>query len=415
MSAILRDFLESARRPMSVYAREEDVARHATWLELFFDLVFIVAIAELGALLRDGLSLVGIFQYASLFVLVWWAWVGFSYYADVFETNDLFSQLALIVVMFGVIVMSQTIHDALDGGSFAFAAAFLLLRLLYIGLAIRGWYVVSGSDKFFRYWVTFSSLSTFTWALSLLYAVPGRFGLWISALLLELAGIGIVYLVFDEVPVQTSHFPERLGLFTILVLGETILAIAVGAEGTDWILRSGLTALGGFAVAVTVWWLYFNNFDERTIDRVLRGSEVQWVRMRERMLVYVFGHLFVFTGIGATGVGLEAAIEASIAGHEIEPIARLVLAGGIAAFLLGSSVTHRVMPTPLHDHLFLARLVTALAVGAGAFVGSHVAPVVAVWVIGLLLLGLAVVEGIHRRTRSSSSPLEREQRPEPER
>ena len=410
MSSPLGDVLAFLGRPVSVYAEEGGAVRHATWLELFFDLVFIVAVAELGALLREGLSLVGIFEYASLFVLVWWAWVGFSYYADVFDTNDLFSQLALIVVMFGVIVMSQTIQQALHGGSFAFAAAFLLLRLLYIGLAIRAWYVVPGSNKFFRYWVTFSSLSTFTWALSLYYPAPGRFGLWISAFLLELAGIGIVYLVFDEIPVQSSHFPERLGLFTILVLGETILAIAAGAEGTDWILRSGVTALGGFLIAVTVWWLYFNNFDELTIDRVLGRSETHWVRMRERMLVYVFGHFFVFTGIGATGVGIEAAIEASIAGHEIEPIARVVLAGGIAAFLLGSSVCHRAMPTPIHDHLFLARLATAVIVVIGAFVGSHVVPVLAIWVIALLLLGLAVLEGVHRHARSASTPAE----PEPE-
>ena len=411
MSSGVRDFLASLRGPVSVYSEPEGIPRHATWLELFFDLVFIVAVAELGAFLRESISLVAILEYASLFILVWWTWVGFSYYADVFDTDDLFSQIALIVVMFGVIIMSQTIHDALHGGSFEFAAAFLVLRLLYIGLTVRGWYLTGGSDKFFSYWVTFSSLSTFVWALSLFYADPARFGLWTSAFLLEIAGIGIVYLVFDTVPVQVSHFPERLGLFTILVLGETILAVAVGTEGADWFLRSGITALAGFLIAVTLWWLYFNNFDERTIDRVLGESELHWLHMRERMLVYVFGHYFVFTGIGAAGIGLEAAIEAAIAGHAIEPAARVVLAGGIAAFLLGSSVCHRAMPTPIHDHLFAARIGTALIVIAGAVVGSQVAPVVATWVVAFLLLGLTVAEGVHRYSRSSTRTIE----PEPDR
>lgn len=396
MTANLRDLLATFRRPPSVYAGEES-PRHATWLELFFDLVYIVAVAELGAFLREGLSPVGLLEYASLFVLVWWTWVGFSYYADVFDTDDLFSQLALILVMFGVIIMSQTIPGALHGGSFAFAAAFLLLRLLYIGLALRGWYVVSGADKFFTYWVVFSSLSTFVWGLSLFYPAPGRFGLWISAFLLEIAGIGIVYLVFETVPVQVSHFPERLGLFTILVLGETMLAVAVGTTGIDWFVPSGITALGGFLIVVTIWWLYFNNFDERTINRVLEETEIHWLHMRERLLVYVFGHYFIFIGIGATGVGLEAAIEAVIADHALAPTARLVFAGGIAAFLLGSSICHRSMPTPLHDRLFVARIAVALAVvvAVGA-IGGRVTPVLTSWIVAVLLVALAVFEGVHR-------------------
>ena len=89
---------------MAVYSEPEDSLHHATRLELFFDLVFIVAVAELGSLLHENLSVVGLTEYAGLFVLVWWAWLGFSYYADLFDTEDLFSKLALVVVMFGVIV-----------------------------------------------------------------------------------------------------------------------------------------------------------------------------------------------------------------------------------------------------------------------------------------------------------------------
>ncbi|SFR94526.1 Low temperature requirement protein LtrA [Halomicrobium zhouii] len=384
---------------------ETERPRHATWLELFFDLVYIVAIAELGAFLREGLSLVAILEYASLFVLVWWTWVGFSYYADIFDTDDLFSQLALILVMFGVIIMSQTISQALHGGSFAFAASFLLLRVLYIGLALRGWYVVPGSDKFFTYWVTFSSLSTFVWGLSLFSPVPGRFGLWISAFMLEIAGIGIVYLVFETVPVQVSHFPERLGLFTILVLGETMLAVATGTTGIDWFVPSGVTAIGGFLLVVAIWWLYFDNFDERTIDRALGETRTHWLHMRERMLVYVFGHYFIFIGIGATGVGLEAAIEAVIAAHALEPIGRTVFAGGVAAFLLGSAICHRAMPTPLHDRLFLTRITVAVAVVVVILgVGRLVAPLLVTWIIAITLVALAVFETVHRLRTPESEP-----------
>jgi low temperature requirement protein LtrA len=405
-SALL-DFLASMREPLSIYDAE-DRTRHATWLELFFDLVFIVAIAELGRLLRETSSVVGILEYAALFLIVWWAWVGFSYYADVFETNDLFTQLALVLVMFVVLVTSQTIHGALHGGSFAFAAAFLFLRLCYIGLTARGWYLVARDDAFFSYWVTFSALSTAVWALSLLYPAPERFGLWISAFLLEIAGIGIVYLVFDSIPVQVSHFPERLGLFTILVLGETILAVAAGTEQPDWFVRSGVTALGGFLIAVTMWWLYFNHFDERTIDRVLAAAAGDWLKMRERMLIYVFGHYFVYTGIGLAGVGIESILEAATFDHTVDPFSRLLLDVGIAAFLLGSGVCHRVMPTPLHDHLFVGRIVTAGIVLGTSLVGSAMAPVVTTWTVAIVLGGLTFVEAVYRHASESATPIEPE-------
>jgi low temperature requirement protein LtrA len=397
MSTSLRSVVDTLTRPVAVYERDAEGPRHATWLELFFDLVFIVAVAELGRLLREGLTVVGIMEYASLFLLVWWTWLGFSYYADLFHTEDLLSQFAMIAVMFGVIVLSQTIPDAAHGRSFGFAATYLVLRLFYIALTIRAWYVVSDARRFLTYWVTFSAVATAFWAMSLVTPEPGRFGLWISFFLLDLAGLGVVYLVFESIPVQLSHFPERLGLFTILVLGESILAVAIGVEGTDWIVRSGLTALGGFLVAVLVWWLYFSKFDERTIDQVLAGPANGNRYLRERMLVYMFGHYLVYAGIGMSGVGLETAIEAAVEGHAIHPVGRTVLAGGIAAFLVGSAVSHRAMPVPLHERLFVARLLTAVAVVLGAIVGGEVPPVFVTWLIAGLLVGLGVFEGVHER------------------
>lgn len=401
MSSTIRGLVDSLSESVAVYQREEEGPRHATWLELFFDLVFIVAVAELGRLLREGLTFAGVMEYASLFLLVWWTWLGFSYYADLFHTDDLLSQLSMIAVMFGVIVLSQTIDEALHGGSFAFAATYLVLRLFYIGLAVRAWYVVTEARRFLTYWVTFSGVATVFWAMSLFNPEPGRFGLWISFFLLDLAGLGVIYLVFDSVPVQISHFPERLGLFTILVLGEAILAVAVGVEGADWIVRSGVTALGGFLVAVLVWWLYFSTFDERTIDQVLAGPLRSSQYMRERLLVYMFGHYFVYAGIGMAGVGLETAIEASVTGHAIDPVGRAVLAGGVAAFLVGSAVSHRAMPAPLHEHLFVARLVNAAVVVLGAVVGGQVQPFLVTWIIGGLLLGLSLLEGVHGRVVST--------------
>lgn len=124
------------QQPLQLYVAENGKSdRHATWLELFFDLVFVVAIAELAHFLHDELNWVGIVSSALLFVPVWWLWIDFSYYADQFDVERGFYRLTMLGVMFGTIVLSLTIPEALQGGSVQFATIYALLRLVIVGLS----------------------------------------------------------------------------------------------------------------------------------------------------------------------------------------------------------------------------------------------------------------------------------------
>ena len=109
--------------PVSVYADTEDGLRHATWLELFFDLVFVVSIAELGTNLHHHLTVGGLAEFVVLFAVVRWVWLNISHFADVFDTDDPTSVAMIVASMFGVIFLSQTTGEAFHGGSFAFGAA----------------------------------------------------------------------------------------------------------------------------------------------------------------------------------------------------------------------------------------------------------------------------------------------------
>ncbi len=397
-------FLRAARRPPTLYTREGD--RHATWLELFFDLVYVVAVAELGGLLHEDHSLTGFLGFAGLFVIVWWTWLGFSTYADQFDTDDIVHRVGMVAVMFGVIVLTGTIPSALHGGSFAFALAYLLLRTLYIGMYFRVWLNVPEYRQFSAFVIGSTTLSASVWAVSLFFPEPTRFAIWGLSFVVSIVVTVRGYVGLETIPRPTSHFSERLGLFTILVLGETVLAVAVGTSGTDWAVGSALTAIAGFLIAVSFWWTYFRHVDEWFVDRMYRTNSGAWSREREVSFAHVIGHIVVFIGIITTGVGIALAIEAAIESHTLEPSATAAVAGGVAIFLLGTSLVHRTTPEPPHDHVLAVRLTATALLVLMAFLAPEIVPLTLVGLVAVLLVGLNAFEGFRAYLQEQAVAME---------
>ncbi|MEO1354130.1 MAG: low temperature requirement protein A, partial [Cyanobacteria bacterium J06635_15] len=258
--------------------KDREETRHATWLELFFDLVFVFAIAELAHLLHGDLSWTGIAGFAALFVPVWWLWIDFSYYADQFDVDRGPYRLVMLGVMFGLVVMALTIHDALQGGSANFAAIYSTLRLVIIVLYTQAWRFVPQSRELTARYITSFSIAFLLWLLSIAVPEPARFWLWAIALLIEISNGPITYLTIRNVPTQKSHMDERFGLFVIIVLGEAIIAVTTGVAQTNWQWQSVLTGMGGFVTAVSLWWMYFERADESVINWALRGGRLALLR-----------------------------------------------------------------------------------------------------------------------------------------
>lgn len=384
------------RRPTSIYT-EADEIRHATWMELFFDLVFVVAIAELGRHLHDNLETVGLVNFAWVFLLIWWIWLAYNYYADMFDTEDAVSRVAFVVVMFLVIFLSQTVDGVFQGESLPFALGLVALRGVLALLYLRERLEESEAGAFFTYWVGSEVLTTLILVVALFVPAPGRFGLWLAAFAISTGGVFVLYTVFEPVVVQVSHFPERLGLMTIVVLGEEILAVAFGttlvSPDGGIAFRSYLIGAAGFAIVVATWWLYFERFDERFIDRVLGIRDGSWVQARQHGLIYVFSHFPIHIGIVAIGVGMTVAIDAAITEHALTMLGLLVLCGGVATFLLGSTLCHRMLPSRIHDRVVFVRVAGAAVVLAIPFVDPQVSPLALVGYVALVLVGLVVIEG----------------------
>lgn len=371
------------RRLLQLYVSDSGKSdRHATWLELFFDLVFVVAIAELAHFLHDELNWVGIISSAVLFVPVWWLWIDFSYYADQFDVERGFYRFTMLGVMFGTIVLALTIPEALGSGSVQFATVYATLRLVIVGLYFQAWRLVPQSRELaMRYTLSFS-IALILWLVSIVLPPPIRFILWGLALLIEISNGPITYATIRSVPTQVSHMDERFGLFVIIVLGEAIVSVANGVSDIQWQWQETLTAISGFIIAVSLWWLYFECAEDSVINQALRSNQK---RALLRSYVYGYSHVLVFAGIVASGVGIQSAIEDT---GQLSIEARTVLCGGIGLYLIGLSAVQWAAPRSLPSRILGGRMLAVIACVVLIGLGGLLASVGLMGLLVLILIGL---------------------------
>ncbi|HYW86539.1 MAG TPA: low temperature requirement protein A, partial [Chloroflexota bacterium] len=195
--------------------------------------------------------------------------------------------------------------------------------------------------------------------------------------------------------VQTSHLAERFGLFTLVVLGESVVVTGTAVSGTDWNWPSALTASLGFVVVACLWWLYFERVDEGAVERAYTGSAQDLVRG----YAWAYGHLLVYAGLAAMAVGIEMSITAAAAPlgtpadtHAAEHgQAAAVLGFGLALSVLAMTWVQSLSPPPLPRSVVVVRwclVGTALLVGVW---GAWLPPLAQVGVLAVGMVGLVVM------------------------
>lgn len=378
-------------------AEEGGEERHASWLELFFDLVFVVAIAELAYSLAGDLTPGGFALFAALSVPVWWAWIGYTFYADRFETDDAFYRLAMFLAMLGVIALAVNLPKAFEGGSATFAASYVAVRVVLIALYARARrHVPAARDLCTRYVAGFGLGAAF-WLFSVFVPEPWRYVLWAVGLAVDLATPLLSSRAIVSTPFDTSHIPERFGLFTIIVLGESVVLVATGLSEVSWGTSSLLAAALGFGIAAALWWIYFD-FTETSAIRERR----LWAGQ-----VYVYGHLVIVLSLTAVAVGIQQTILATGEGPPPSG-ARLALCGGVALFMLSTAAIH-VASRRGGNVLIPVGLATA-AVLLG-FLGGFLPPVVLEGLLLALLAGKVALGMIFVRGDSTAVPAPEEREP----
>jgi low temperature requirement protein LtrA len=369
--------------------------RHASWLELFFDLVVVVAVANLGEVLHHDPSPGGAATFVGLLIPVWWAWISYSYFADLFDDDSPPHRLAQLAGMLGMIVLAVTLTGGVDRDGHLFALAYGALFLLLTAMYARVGATEPRAAELCRWYTAGSALGAGLWLVSAAVPAPGRYVLWAVALVANASISGpVAYARMRSQPAQVSHMPERFGLFTIVVLGETVLSVVGGIGATDWRAASTVTAVAGFVIGAGIWWVYFGGFDEEAISRAIAGGRSAQVRS----FVYGYGHLVIYAAIVAVGVGVEIAIEHAAEGTEAPAMLGWAVAALIAGFVLISiGPRWTTVPAILAAKAGLAvGAVVACAVGLPAAVATSI--VAAGWA---LLVATEVHLGVPERAGPS--------------
>ncbi|HEY2334721.1 MAG TPA: low temperature requirement protein A [Solirubrobacterales bacterium] len=320
-----------------------------TPLELFFDLVFVLAITQCTALMSHHPTWAGLAQGLLVFGMLWWAWVGYAWLTSVIDPEEGAVRLVMFGAIAALLLVSLCVPEAFGSLALAFALIYGVVRTAHIALFM----LASPEDDDLRHSVLGLAASTAV-AVALLAAASlfdglAQGALWALALFLDMGGP--YFFGSDGWKLVPGHFAERHGLIVIIALGESIVAIGVGASHS-LSLGIGTAAVLGVALTSAMWWTYF---DIVAIVAARRLAEAEPGRAQNEMArdSYSYLHLPMVAGIVLVALGLKTTI-GHFGGH-LDAVPAFALLGGLAAYLLGHvAFRYRHIHTINRQRLLLA-------------------------------------------------------------
>jgi low temperature requirement protein LtrA len=281
---------------------EKEQERHATWLELLYDLVFVAAISQLATNLNKDYSFSGFLNFSILFVPVWWAWIGHTFYLTRFDSDDIVHRLLTMVQI--VVVASLIVHlpEALGDSSNGFALSYAVVRSI---LVIEYWRAGRHNQHvrplLNRYIIGFGSAAAL-WVVSTFIPVPHRFILWYLAIAIDFFAPVTAGQLHVKFPPHLMHLPERFGLFTIIVIGEAVVDIVMGIRAEHLNFVSGIEGIMGLIIVFTLWWGYFDG---------VKGAGTITLTSKDHVRAYqqwLYSHLPLTMAIASVAVGIRRVI-----------------------------------------------------------------------------------------------------------
>jgi low temperature requirement protein LtrA len=339
--------------------------RHATWLELFYDLVFVVTVSQLSHYLFHDVSLSNFFGFLFLFIPVWWSWIGTTFFATRFYSDDLGHRLLLLLQMGGAGAMAVNISGAFNNTFSGFALSYAFMRLILVIEYVRVVRTIKSSESanplVKRYIIGFS-IAAIIWLISAFVPITEiRFALWVIGLIIDFATPISTSKLTSKFSPHISHLPERMGLFTLIVLGESIVGIVNGMTEQIWDVYSVIEASLGLCISFSLWWLYFDSTGRLPIQMLKEKGRISLY------LIWLYTHFPLVVAITAVGVGIRRLISSEQ--HSVLSTSDLwLICGSVAISLISQSVLHLIsIDKDTHDFtrrkkFAISRIVSALVI-----------------------------------------------------
>jgi len=321
--------------------RKRRAGEHARvgFVELFFDLVFVFAITQLSHLLIQHPTPLGVLETLMLLAAVWWSWIYTSWATNWLDVEATPVRLALFVIMGLGLMLSISLPDAFGARGLVFAVAFVVIhvgRALFVIWAARGDRILVENFQRIAVWAAFSGLF---WIGGGLAEGQARLFIWLAALAIEYTAPGLGYRVpglgrasTADWTVEGGHLAERVGLFVIICLGETLLVTGATFAELEWTTATIAAFASSFVATVAMWQLYFARAHEAASQHFAHQADAGAMARR----AYTYTPLVLIAGIIVAAVGDEFALTHPL-GHA-EPHVAAAILGGPALFLFGSSL-----------------------------------------------------------------------------
>jgi low temperature requirement protein LtrA len=358
-----------------------EAEKRVSWAELFFDLVFVIAVTEVSTLLEHDRSAAGLVRGLVVFVPVYWLWVGTAIQTNQRDISRPLVRLRVFAVALAAVFMALALPDAYDGLGPVFAVAY------WIGRVVLGYDLFFVPQQGLRL-----PLNPFTVSICLtgpllvvgaLVDGLAREVLWAVAALLDLSTPTLFQSRLRGMHFDAAHLAERFGLFVLIAIGESVVAITASAQVGDRLpLSTGSAVAAAFALSAGLWWVYFQ-FAADAVRHALATAQVQLDITR---LVLSYGHLAFIAAIIVVAVGMREAV-----GHPGDQ-----LSVGLAGLLYGGTAVY--LATFGFTRWAMFRLVSSTRLTAAAVVlvltpaATLVPALAALAVLAVVVAGLNVVE-----------------------
>lgn len=380
--------------------RQEHEHHRVTFIELFFDLVFVFAITQLSHSLLKHLTPMGALEAGLLFLAVWWVWIFTCWITNWMDPEQPVVRLLLLALMLAGLLMTTSLPEAFEDKGLLFACAFVFMqvgRSLFMVWALR-----RHNERNYRNFLRITawlSVSGVLWIAGGLSDGPTRLALWAAAVAIEFSSPslgfwtpGLGRSTTADWDVEGGHMAERCALFVIIALGETLLV--TGATFAELPMSAGVvTAFGAsFVASVAMWWIYFDAAAERASRQFVKSDDPG----RIARLAYTYIHLPLIAGIVVSAVGDELAL-AHPDGH-VDVRSAAALLAGPGLYLFGDLLFRRVT-TQRFPRSHLAGLI-GLAVLAP--LATTLTPAMLSVATSALLVAVATSESLSRRRERSA-------------
>ena len=359
-----------------------EAAERVTSLELFFDLVFVFTITQLSELLVHEATWKGVFQALLMLGVIWWMYDGYAWLTNALPPDRASRGVFLLAAMSAFLVLALAIPGAFHGSGASFGIAYLSIVLIHSGL-----FASSTSQKLTHAIFQLAPANLASGLLVLAGGIAGgttQYILWTLGFLAE--WLTPFFLRSGGFLIAPAHFVERHGLVVIIAIGESVVAVGIGAGGLPVDLSLIATAVLGLMLSVCLWWAYFGSGDA---DRAEEALSTAPAAERQLLAVRAFGywHLLILFGVIAMAAVLRHAV-----GHPSDELGSeqaFLLGGGAALFLMGDVLYRRTLGLGRSAWRLIAALLALATVplGTGASAAAQLGALVAVLAAGLYLSG----------------------------